>query len=139
MPPSERTLKDYLHCFSNKPGFQSDVHQQLLEEANITALPESRRYVSLIIDEMKIKEGLVCNKHTGNNTIEFTDLGEVNNQLIEQERKHPAIATHVLAVMVRGISFKLEFPYTHFSTDGITADTLYPIVWEAVWHLEIDG
>ena len=138
--PSERTLRDYLHYFSSKPGFQSEVHQQLLEEANITALPESRRYVSLIIDEMKIKEGLVYNKHTGN-IIGFTDLGDVNNQLVllEQECEHPAIATHVLAVMVRGIFFKMEFPYAHFGTDGITADTLYPIVWEAVRRLEIDG
>ena len=61
--PSERTLRDYLQYFSSKPGFQSDIHQQLLEEANITTLPKSRRYVSLIIDEMKIKEGLVYNKH----------------------------------------------------------------------------
>ena len=54
---------------------------------------------------MKIKEGLVYNKHTGN-TIGFTDLGDVNNksiQLEQQECEHRAIATHVLVVMVRGI------------------------------------
>ena len=41
--------------------------------------------------------------------------------------------------MVRGIFLKLEFLYAHFGTDGITADTLYLIVWEAVRPLEIDG
>ena len=57
----------------------------------------------------------------------------------KQECEHRAIATHVLVVMVRGIFCKLEFPYAHFGTDGITADTSYPIVWEAVRLLEIDG
>jgi len=59
--PSERTLRDYVHYFSSKPGFQSEVHQQLLEEANLTSLPESRRYVSLILDEMKIKDWSITN------------------------------------------------------------------------------
>lgn len=63
--PSERTLRDYIHYFSSKPGFQSEVHKQLLDEANLASLSESRRYVSLILDEMKIKEGLVYNKHSG--------------------------------------------------------------------------
>ena len=41
--------------------------------------------------------------------------------------------------MVRGLLFKLEFPYAHFGTEGVTADVLYPIVWEAVRLLEADG
>lgn len=28
-------------------------------------LPESRKYVALLIDEMKVKEGLVFNKYSG--------------------------------------------------------------------------
>lgn len=49
------------------------------------------------------------------------------------------ISNHVLAIMVRGITFKLEFPYAYFSTRGTTADLLCPIVWEAVRLLEADG
>ena len=30
----------------------------------------------------------------------------------------------------------LEFPYAHFTTRGISTDSLYPIVWEAVQRLE---
>ena len=41
--------------------------------------------------------------------------------------------------MVRGIFFKLEFPYAHFATEGITADLLFPIVWEGVHQLESIG
>ncbi len=33
----------------------------------------------------------------------------------------------------------LEFPYAHFATRGITADALFPLVWEAVRHLECCG
>jgi len=80
-------------------------------------LSELKRYVSLIIDEMKIKEGLVYNKHSGK-VIGFTDLGDINNELIQLEKgtdsEHPLIATHVLVLMIHGIFFKLEFPYAHF-------------------------
>ena len=138
--PSDRTLRDYLHYFSNKPGFQEEVHQQLFEEAKLSALPSERRYVSLILDEMKIKEGLVYNKYTGH-IIGFTHLGDINDDLmkLENDSDHPPIAKQVLALMVRGLLFKLEFPYAHFSTNGITADLLFPIVWEAIRLLESGG
>ena len=131
--PSERTLRDYVHYFSSKPGFQNEVHQQLLEEAKIESLPEDKRFVCLILDEMKIKEGLVYNKHSGD-LIGFTHLGDINNDLMKLERgdERPPIANHVLTIMVRGLLFKLEFPYAHFGTEGVTADFLYPIVWEAI-------
>ena len=94
--PSERTLKDYVHYFSNRPGFQKEVHQQLLDEAKIESLPENQRFVSLILDEMKIKEGLVYNKHSGE-MIGFTHLGDINNELmkLEQGNERPPIAKHI--------------------------------------------
>ena len=63
--PSERTLRDYLHYFSSKPGFQDEVHGQLLKEANLNDLPLEHRCVFLMLDELKIKEGLVYDKHNG--------------------------------------------------------------------------
>jgi len=51
---------------------------------------------------------------------------------LELECEHSANAIHVLTVMVRGVFFKLEFPYVHFGTCNVTADTL---VWEAVHQL----
>ena len=138
--PSERTLRDYVHYFSNKPGFQPEVLGQLLKEANLQALPPSRRFVALILDEMKIKEGLVYNKYSGE-IIGFTHLGDINDELmkLEQDGDHPPVATHVLALMVRGLLFKLEFPYAHFATRSVTADAIFPIMWEAVRILEGAG
>ena len=135
------TLRDYIHYFSNRPGFQNEVHQQLIKEINLMKLSESKKYVSLIIDEMKIKEGLVYDKQCGKVT-GFVDLGDINNDLIQLEQKateNPPIATHVLTIMIRGLFFKLEFPYAHFATEGVSADTLYPIVWKAIHRLETDG
>ena len=52
--PSERTLRDYTHYFKSQAGFLPDLNEQLQNEAGIDSLPESKRYVALLIDEMKI-------------------------------------------------------------------------------------
>ena len=100
-------------------------------------LPPERKYVALLIDEMKVKEGLVYNKTSGE-IVGFINIGDINQQLLrlEQEDDHPPIAKQVLVIMVRGLMFKLEFPYAHFGTQSITGDLIYPIVWEAVRRLE---
>ena len=49
-----------------------------------------------------------------------------------------SVASHVLVLMIRGIFFKLQFPYAHFDTEGIIADVLYLSVWEAVRLLKVD-
>lgn len=136
--PSERTLRDYTHYFDNRPGFQDEIDQQLINEIP-ESLSESKRYVALLIDEMKVKEGLVFNKHTGE-IIGFTSLGDINDDLLRLEQEcqgeRPLIAKYILVVMVRGITFKLEFPYAHFGTRGATGDLLFPMIWEAIRRLE---
>ena len=54
---------------------------------------------------------------------------------LERGDGRPPITNHVLTIMVR-FTFKLEFPYAHFGTKGVTADFLYPFMWEAIWLLE---
>ena len=89
----------------------------------------------------KIKEDLVYDKHTGQ-IIGFASLGDIGDMLSEMEEKceenspHPPVSNHILVLMVRGILYKLEFPYAHFGTQGVTADTLFPIAWEAIRQLE---
>ena len=41
--------------------------------------------------------------------------------------------------MVRGIFLKLKFPLAHFETIGMTADQLFPIIWEGVRQVERIG
>ena len=140
--PSERTLRDYTHWIRAGVGFLPEVDAQLVKEPNI--LEEKDRFVVLLWDEMKIKENLVFDKHTCE-LVGFTDVGDINNQLdkVEQQCQSPkgahSVATHMLLFMVRGMFSSLEFPYAHFATRGVTADSLYPIVWEAVQRLEWSG
>ena len=82
---------------------------------------------------MKVKEDLVYNKHTGQ-VVGFASLGDVHGDLSNMELKctgnspHPPVSTHILVMMVRQISFKLEHPYAHFATKGVTVDVLFPLV-----------
>ncbi len=139
--PSERTLRDYTHWIRAGVGFIPEVDAQLVNEAKITS--EKDKFVVLSWDEMKIKEDLVFDKHTCT-LVGFTNVGEINDVLdkVEQQadkKSHCNVSTHMLLFMVRGMFSTLEFPYAHFATRGISCDSLYPIVWEAVQHLECCG
>ena len=52
---------------------------------------------------------------------------------------HPPVAKHILAIMIRGLLFKFEFPLAHFATESITADLLYPLIWEGIRLVESTG
>ena len=54
----------------------------------------------------------------------------------QADRHHSSDSTHMLLFMVRGMFCALQFPYAHVATTGISADSLYPVVWEAVQWLE---
>ena len=145
--PSERTLRDYTHYVQARPGFQDDIDVDLKREARLDELPEWKKYVVVVIDEMKIKESLVYDKHSAH-IIGFVNMGDVENQLSQLEQRygstnvhvqHPAIATHMLVLMVRGIFFKMEYPYAHFPTRRLTAATLSSIMWQGIERLEFLG
>ena len=49
------------------------------------------------------------------------------------------VAKQMLTFMVRGLFIKLQFPYAQYPTSGITAELLFPLVWEVVRTLECAG
>lgn len=53
------------------------------------------------------------------------------------EQRPQELAKYVLVLFVRGIATYLQFPLAHFATGGISADILYPIIWEALEILEV--
>ena len=63
--PSERTLRDYTNVIRAKSGIQPDVDRQLSEETMLSTSSPHEKVVALLFDEVKIKEDLVYNKHTG--------------------------------------------------------------------------
>ena len=56
--PSERTLCDYTHYFKMKAGFSDAVDEMLTKEARLNEIPNGKIYVTVVIDEMKVKEKL---------------------------------------------------------------------------------
>ena len=141
--PSERTLRDYTNVIDAKAGFQREVDEQLVREANITS--EHEKYVALIFDEVKVKEDLVYNKHSGE-LVGFVNITDINQHSTALERacstedEHiPQLATHMLVFMVRGICSSLKFAYAQFPVRTASGEILHPIVWECVEHLEMVG
>ena len=137
-----RTLQDYNHCIKAGVGIQVKVTctEQLRKEVQTESLEEYQKYVAVVSDEMKIKEGIVYNKHECK-IIEFVNLGAVNSTLVSFEQsvneETTSVATQMLVFKVRGLIFiKLNFPYAQYPTHSITADYLFPIAWEVVKDLE---
>lgn len=143
--PTDRTLRDYTHYIKAGVGVQVDVTNQLMSEANIDGLEDWQKYVALVFDEVKIKEGIVYNKHDCS-IVGFVDLGPVNNTLLnfesslsQSESTTMPVAKQMLTFMVRGLFIKLHFPYAQYPTSGITAELLFPLVWEVIRSLECAG
>lgn len=110
--PSERTLRDYTNYIKCRPGYQQEVVDMMRQESKCEELPECRRYVTLLFDEMKVKEDIVYDKVSGD-IIGFCNLGSLNDELLQAEHDtgaHPAVAKHILAIMIRGFLLSLNFP-----------------------------
>lgn len=145
--PSGRTLQDYTHFIQAGVGIQTEVTDQLLSNVKMSGLEDYQKYVSVVFDEVKIKEGMIYDKHDCR-IIGFVDLGGVNSSLESFERSlsqnsesvtPSSVAKQMLVFMVRGLFIKLCFPYAQYPTRGITADSLFPVAWEVIRHLESVG
>ena len=77
--PSERTLSDYTHWTSPHTGVQLEFIEEFkrLVEEEVKC---GQYHCALSMDEMKIKSGLVFNKHTGG-LCGFIDLGSANRDI----------------------------------------------------------
>lgn len=113
--PSQRTLRDYSHAITAKPGFSDAVDQQLMLAAKVATCREWEKLLVILIDEMYIKEDLVYDKHHGT-LIGFVNLGDINDHLLAFERSleqetntNPPLAKTVVTFMVRGLFSPLRY------------------------------
>ena len=139
--PSERTLRDYSIYCKGKTGYQVEVNRELQRESKVSSLPDCRKYVTVVIDEMKVKENLAYDKHSGE-IVGYTALGDELDAIekrCENLQQESDIAKHILVIMVRGFLFKLDFPLAHFAVSSLTGEQLFPIVWEGVKIIELLG
>ena len=121
--PSERTLADYTHWTSPHAGVQlefiEEFHTMLESDCS-----HGQYHCALSMDEMKIKSGLVFNKHTGSLT-GFVDLGSANRDLEqavngEERDTNASLADQVFVFMARAI-FKpsLSMPIAHYFSSNL--------------------
>ena len=144
--PSERTLRDYTNCVPPKAGYQAEVEAQLVKDTYLDSLQDWEKFVVVVFDEMKIREGLVYDKYN-DQLLGFVTLDDISNRLLDLERKCssssavllPDIATHMLVLMVRGLFISLKFPFAQFPTTGVAAYQLYPLITDAILRLEMLG
>ena len=128
--PCERTLQDYTRWIKADCGVQPEVTEQLLKETNLDSLEEWQKYVAVVFDEMKIKEGIVYNKHDCR-IVGFVNFGNTNNEWLMDVLNHQLqnICLHLWSVV---LFIRLTFLYAQYPTTDITSDPLYPLVWEVV-------
>ena len=140
--PSKRTLRDYTYHVSTTIGFSNEVDRQLMSVADLAE--EKNRNVVLVLDKVHIKEGLVYDKHEGN-LIGFANLGETNNYLLQLENamyggdEPQQLASSMVVFMIRGLFYKLNFPYAQFAVSNLSGDLLMDPMWEAIFRLENMG
>lgn len=131
--PSERRLRHYKNYIRPQRGFNSEIIDEL--KGKIANFTDDEKYICILLDEMKIQENLVFDKHSGE-LIGYVDLGDIvlNSASFENIE---TIATHILVVMVRGIINPIKFSFATFGTDGANSSQLFAIFWKATGILEL--
>ena len=139
--PSEQTLSDYRHCTPSNCGFSVATDMQLLEVLKHQKPPHLAKYVTVILDEMYIKEGLVFQKTSGS-LVGYEDLGDINNLLhdAEQQINNPGtcmrpLAKLMLVFMIRGIFTSLRFPCAQFPATSTKGSDLFPLFRQVLSRL----
>ena len=60
--PTRRTLNDYTHWITAKPGFQNDVDCFLMKEAKVNQLEDWQRYVIKLLFSTVPAEWFYCSQ-----------------------------------------------------------------------------
>lgn len=82
-----------------------------------------------MIDEMFIREDLVYDKNN-DELIGFTDLGDVNNNLVAYKKSNnedtfPKLANSMLVFMVCSLFTSMKYPYVQFPCTNVSGGRLY--------------
>eukprot|EP00794_Sanderia_malayensis_P002815 gene2815-3251_t len=131
--PSGRTLHSYKNYICPKQGFNKEIITELCEK--VKNFSEAEKNIVILMDEMKIQENLVWDKHTGE-LIGFVNLGDIHLNYAALQ-KVDKVATHVLVFLIRRIVNPLKFSLSNFATNGATSFQMYPLFWKAVGICEL--
>ena len=128
--PSLRTLRDYKNYIRPQRGFNNVVVEDLRKKTMLFS--DIERYVCILLDEMKIQEDHVLDKHTGE-LIGFIDLGDTAINYATLSDVHE-LSTHVLVFLIKSIVNPLSYSFATFGTTGATSFHIFPLFWEALYQ-----
>lgn len=126
--PSERTLDNYKHYREYNAGVDYDIIEQHSKS-------HSNQDFSLLMDEMRIKQGLVYSidgKLSG-----YVSLSISNGNFLSSDFKED-LASHALVLMARGIQDKtVTFAASTYFTKSASAHDMFFMLWETVAAMEL--
>ena len=134
MLPSRQRLRDHKNYIKSQCSFNSRIVNELRNKTK--SFSENEKFVVLLMDEMKIQENLVWDKHSGELT-GYVDLGDVNLNYATLS-KVEEIAAHVLVFLIRSIVNPLKFSLVNFATTGATATQIFPLLWKTISICEMN-
>ena len=130
--PSRRRLRDCKNYIRQRQAFNKNIVYPL--KNIVQTFSDVEKYCIILMNEMKIQESLVWDKHTGD-IIDFVDLGdtELNYATLKESEE---FASHILVFLVRSVVNPLKCPLANFATNNATSIQLFPLFWKAVGILE---
>ena len=136
--PSDRTLRYYGNIVHPRAGFKKEVFYELKHEIAKYSHP-SQMYVTLMFDEMSVKDDLVYDKVT-EQLIGFVDVGKNMEAFMKKGYKAgnlvDQVATQVLVLMVCGLTSPVKKAIAYFATQSCSGTILFSLLWKAVGYLE---
>ena len=130
--PSLRTLRDFKNAMRPATGFNNGVTEELCKTTEL--LKGFQQFVVLSFDEMKIRQNLVFDKHSGE-LIAYVDLGDPEKKFSTFDNEDD-LATHLMVHYVRGLASDLKFALGYFATRNIYSFQIMSTFWEAISILE---
>ena len=130
--PGEHVLHGYKNYFKPGAGIKKENVEELKEKAS--KFSGIQKYVTVMMDEMKIQENLVFDKTSGE-LIGFIDLGDPLTTFANTNEE-TTIASHTLAFLVRGLCTNLKHVVAYYFTGNVTSFQLLPLFWKVVGVLE---
>ena len=113
-----------------KAGFKKKVIDELIKKAS--HLKENQRYLSFIVDEIKVQQNLVYDKYT-HQLKGYVDL-EDPQLSFSTFNDCDALASYILVFYLRGILCDSEFVIAYFTAKGTTSYQI--LCWDAVVILQ---
>ena len=125
------TFNQYISFTSSGVRFNPGIIKRLYDDLKVSTLQKYEKQTILLFDKIKIKSGLVYSKSLSC-IVGFTELGDINEELNEFERKFQnsstkskELATYVICFMARRLMKRFSHPVGYLSPRGNSCFLLY--------------